>query len=32
MNTEPARRLAAERQAYMESFLERFAAEWEGHS
>jgi uncharacterized protein len=32
MNTEPARRLAAERQAYMESFLERFAAEWDGRS
>mgnify|MGYP001818514695 CR=1 FL=1 len=32
MNTDTARRLAGERQAYMESFLERFAAEWEGRS
>lgn len=30
MNTETARRLAAGRHAYMESFLEQFLAEWDG--
>ena len=30
MNTTTGRRLAEERHAYMESFLERFYKEWEG--
>lgn len=32
MNTETARRIAEERHRFMEQFLERFYAEWEGRS
>jgi uncharacterized protein len=30
MNTETAKRMAAERHAYMEGFLEQFLKEWDG--
>ncbi len=32
MTTATGRRIAAERTAYMEAFLERFHAEWDGHA